>query len=78
MRVQQLLGGLFVTSAVVSAGSVALGISSKNMQKAKLQKEKILHYEQNLSKSYKSLDPLILRANYEKVYLQTKGSLKKI
>lgn len=78
VKIKNLLGGLFLTGAAVSGGSAALGASSRKSQQEK-QAEKISEFFQNeLGKTYKkTLDNLTLKANYEKVYLQSLNSLKK-
>lgn len=102
MKIQNLLGGLFITGAVVSVGSAGLGAANKKLKEEKKEQSelitkiiktgisdndlskvktsaesKLIPYE--INKAYKNtLDSLTLKAQYEKVYLQTIDSLKKV
>lgn len=102
MKTNRLIGGLILSGAIVSAGSLGLGITSKKIETEKQEKAELIQkikrtkisdsdfskiktqaeqknipYE--INKTYKkALDSLNLKASYEKVYLQTIDSLKRV
>lgn len=92
MKARALLGGIILTGAIISTATAALGASNKRVKQAKqsqlIQKiqsssvsytgteSKIIPIEINKA-CQSTLDSLTLKANYEKVYIQTINSLKK-
>lgn len=78
MKTNTILSGLIVTGTIVSAGSIGLGVASKNKH---LQKQNInsqIINTKKLTSAYRNtVDSLILKSQYEKVYLQSMNSFKK-
>ena len=78
LKIKTLIGGLFVTGAVVGGGSAALGASARKNQQEKQIENFTGHIQNEINKTYKkTLDSLTLKANYEKIYLQSYNSIKK-
>lgn len=73
--------GLILTGAAVSGGSAALGASARESQKEKQLAKATKLFQTEFNKTYKkTLDTLTLKANYEKIYLQSLSlnSIKKV
>ncbi len=78
LKIKNLMGGLVLTGVAVGGGSAALGASTRKSQQQKQAEQTAKLLQNELNKTYKkTLDHLTLKANYEKIYLQSLNAIKK-
>lgn len=87
MKPRAILGGIIITGALVSGGATALGATNRKIKQNKQKSEIIPHISQNFvgikntkpkSAYLNTLDSLTLNSQYQKVYLQSLNSIKKV